>query len=323
MFLTEKHSSPFSLFFSFNPKKAPSGGGGLSKPFEETLIVRLSSLLPIPDSSPSIPLPWLSRAIDLLTQTLADAIAIISDPSLSVTDRAALSSHLDSSVALLDACNAISSAVDHILHGRLLVRLALHLISSSSSLSPDRRHRVRSAIAEWEAADAAPAPPCDSNDLSRLRPKDPNRGRLTAVRRAIYAVEAISDLVARSTLAFLGEKGDFLSGIRVSSDFAWAAAYNEIAAKVSAKLCCGEIAGEVEAAKTSVKKLAVAVDEDDGSGAVTEDVRDAVRGAEEAIEELTEGLDRLANAVNGLFRAALETREAALQCFRVVPGRCN
>lgn len=129
--------------------------------------------------------------------------------------------------------------------------------------------------------------------------------------------------MARSTVAFLGEKGDFLSGIRVYSDFPWAAAYNEVAAKVSAKLCCGEIVSEIEATKTSVRKLAVAVDKDDGGGGVTEELLDAVRGAEEAIEELTEGTDRLANAVNALFRAALETREAALQCFRVGTGRCK
>lgn len=129
--------------------------------------------------------------------------------------------------------------------------------------------------------------------------------------------------MARSTFAFLGKKGSSLLGIRVPSDFTWAAAYNEVAAKVSAKLCCGEIAGEIEAAKTSVRKLAAAVDDNDGSGELTEVLRGAVQGAEDAIEELTEGMDRLANAVNALFRAALESREAALQCFRVVPGRCT
>ncbi|XP_020593679.1 UPF0496 protein 4-like [Phalaenopsis equestris] len=321
MFLTEKNASPFSLFFSSSPKKSPARG--IMKPFEETLITRLSSLLPIPDSSPSVPLSWLSRAVDLLTLTLADVAVVISDPSLSTTDRAALSSHLDSSVALLDACNAISATIDRILHGRLLVRLSLHLISSSPSLSPDRLRRARSAIAEWEAADASPAKPSDSMNLCRLRPKDPNRGRLTTVRRAIYAVEAISDLVARTALAFLGYKGDFLLGIRVSTDFAWAAAYNEVVEKISPKLSRGEIAGEIEKMKRSVRKLAINVDKHDVGEKVTEVLRDAVRGGEEAVEELTEGMDRMANAVNALFRAALETREAALECFRVRSGRCN
>lgn len=97
---------------------------------------------------------------------------------------------------------------------------------------------------------------------------------MTAVRRAIYAVQVISDLVVGLTLAFLVRRGGFLLGVFVSGDFVWGAAYNEVAAKVLG-VCCGEI----EVVEKSVEKLGAAVGEDEGGGGVTERLRDAARGA--------------------------------------------
>ncbi|PKA46634.1 UPF0496 protein 4 [Apostasia shenzhenica] len=314
MTLTEMYGSALPLFFSFSSKKQAPGDS--SKPFEEALIARLRSLTPIPDSSSSIPLSWICRAVDLLSLTLADATALISDPSLcGGSDLAALEFYLDSTVALLDACNAISAAANRLQRGRLVVRLALRLLSFCTS--PNNRSRARSAISEWKAGAATPHRRSASDLLDRLRPKGLPRGRITAVRRVIYAVEAVSDLVTSCVLLVLEEKGDLVGRIRVSSELTWGAAYNEVTSAVSAKLQRAIVAAEVEEAEASLRTLAAVFDEEVGGGEITERLRMAIGTAEKVTEELTERLEDLTNAVNGLFRVALETRDAAMQCFRV------
>lgn len=148
-----------------------------------------------------------------------------------------------------------------------------------------------------------------------LAPGDPPRGKISAVRRAMYAVGAVSRLVVGAVIAVLGggDKG-YLDGISVSGEFPWAEAFNKVAAAVSGALGEG-FAGEVEAAEASVRRLAIVMDGDD-DGEKTEKLRSAVKDAERATDEMTDGLDRLSKDVNGLFRAALCTREAALRRFR-------
>ncbi|XP_020085172.1 uncharacterized protein LOC109708015 [Ananas comosus] len=103
------------------------------KPSDETLIPHLRS--------PPIALARISGAVDLL----------------------ALDSHLDASLALLDACNVASAAID-LLRRRLL---PLRLLAASS----DSSRRARDAIAEWAAAP---------------------RGRISAVRGVIAAGRSLA-----------------------------------------------------------------------------------------------------------------------------------
>ncbi|XP_008803766.1 protein BPS1, chloroplastic-like [Phoenix dactylifera] len=317
MFLTEKAATRLTLLLFPSKNSLPSPFPSL--PFDQALIARLHSLLPIPNFSSSIPLSWLCRAVDFLALTLSDAAALISDPSLSGSDRAALAAHLDSGIALLDACNAVAAHIDRLLRRRLLLRFALHLLSS-----PDSLRRARDVIAEWDRDRRPPRAIHDSAGMlvRSLAPGDPPRGKISAVHRAIYAVEAVSSLVAGAVIAVLGggEKED-LSGISVSGDFPWAEAFNKVAEAVSSELGEG-LPGEVEAAEASVRRLAAVIDGED-TGDKTETLRSAVKDAEKAAEEMKDGLDRLSNAVNGLFCAALRTRDAALQSFRIGLQNCR
>lgn len=275
------------------------------KPFEETLIFRLKSLPPLPQSSsspPSIPLSWLVSAVRLLTSTLSSFASLLSDPSLSGSDPRALSSHLDSSSAsLLDAANALSADIDRLTSLRLHLRLHLRRLSSSGS------------VPVW---DPKPAPSSSAPTTLLSIPPPPPRGKISAVRRAIYAVEAVSALVVGSVLAGLGHDASSLARIRVPAEYPWADAFNSVASAVRGWTGAEEIA----AVGTSAERLKAALVGKDGA-----QVEEAVAATEKRTEEMAEGLEELGRAVDGLFRAGLLARNAAMQSFRagLVPKKCK
>lgn len=305
MSVTQKYTqiSPFP-----NPKllSAP-------KPFDETLIRRLKSLLSsIKQTSPAVPLSVLTAAVDLLADTLTSFLLLLSDRSLSrsETDAAALSSHLDASAALLDAVNSLTAAVDRLSRRRLSLAFGLHLLSHRP-LTPELTRKARNAIAEWHSNVEE-----KSISASGLVRGEAPRGKISAVHRAIYAVESVSALVVGLVSSFLGEKAD-LGKIRVCGEFSWSEAFNGVLTAVNGKIWSP--ASEIVAVDSSVKKLTAVVD----SGEKTEDLRSMTEDAEMRTEELTVGLDRLGSAVNGLFRAGLCARNAALQGFRIGPKNCK
>lgn len=316
--MTEKYNSLFKPHAILRyPFKQPNKTA--SRPFEEILALHLRSLLPNPHPRPSISLPWLSRAVNLLALTAAAAAAeLISDPSLSGADPAALASHLDASVALLDACNASLAEIERLRRGRLLLRFSLHLLTGedhSLPLTPDRIRRARKAIAEWETLPRREVRGLAGDLTRRLAPGEPPRGKMSAVRRALYAVEAVAGLVMATVVAVLsgGEEGA-PAGVKISSDFPWGEALKEVEVAVSGRLRTG-FPGEVEAVEAAVRAVVGVIDgEDDGEKAAR--LGSAVEELEGAMEEVTEGLDPLSDAVNGLFRATMHTRDAALQSLR-------
>nr|XP_010906110.1 UPF0496 protein 4 [Elaeis guineensis] len=306
---------------SKHPNKNPSP----SRPFEEILIIRLRSLLPIPNLPPSISFPWLSRAVDLLAHTFASAIALFSDPALSGADHAALASHLDASVALLDACNAASAEIERHRCGLLRLRFSLHLLAGDGRRlppSPDRVRRARKAIAEWETLPRREIRGHAGDLIRRLEPGEPPRGKISAVRRALYAVEGVAGLVMASVVAVLGggEEGA-LAGVRVSGEFPWGEAFDDVRAAVSGRLGEG-FSSEVEAVEAAVRAVVGVIDGEDNEEKPAR-LASAVVELEKATEELAEGLDRLADAVNGLFRAAMSSRDAALHGMWIGPKKCK
>ncbi|KAJ0963903.1 hypothetical protein J5N97_029025 [Dioscorea zingiberensis] len=283
-----------------------------SNPFDETLIWRLKALLPIPASSPAatIPLSWISLVADLLVLTLAYASAIISDPAISDSD--ALSDYLDASVALLDDCNAISAEIDRVARSRLYLRLALHHLSAS----PPNLPRAKELIAKWERS------PGGGALKASVHLGEAPRGKVSVVRRAIYAVEAVSSLVAGSVAAVLGggETKD-LDRIHVSNDsYPWAPAFNKVLAAVSERAKAGPV-DEVAAVEAAVRRLTAVIDgKEEG---MEERLPGMVEETEKTMEAMLGAMDRLAEAISGVFRAAYKTRKAALQSFRISFHQCN
>ncbi|XP_062185483.1 protein BPS1, chloroplastic-like [Phragmites australis] len=301
MFLTDKYSSLLPLHPKAHrhqqPGKAPAGAGAFAR-FDAALAARLRSLLPLPAS----PLAALARLADLLALTLEEAAPALAGEG----DEAAVAAHLVSGVALLDACNAITARLDRVRRRRLLACFALHLLSSPSSIG-----RARAALADRnDRAAASPPPPLPS------LPFDHPRGRLSAAARVLVAVNAVSSLAAAAAAAVLGGGALVATFPLVSSgDFPWAEAFNAVSSQLSN---LATKSSEVDTIDEAVQKLSSVLE---GEGGIDEAaLRAAAHEVEKRTEELTARLDRLSDAVNGVFRAALCLRNAELGSFMVGPA---
>ncbi|CAO2187754.1 unnamed protein product [Urochloa humidicola] len=132
MFVTDKYSSLLPTHHHHSDATPPKASSrrhqqqtGKAACFDTALAARLRGLLPLSgpacSSSSAFPLVALARVADLLALTLG-----------AEGDAAAVAAHLDGDVALLDACNAITTRLEHLCHRRLLACFTLHLLASSS-----------------------------------------------------------------------------------------------------------------------------------------------------------------------------------------------
>jgi hypothetical protein len=137
----------------------------------------------------------------------------------------------------------------------------------------------------------------------------------------LLAVNAVSSLAASAAAAILcGGGGGKLSSssfpLVVSGDLPWAEAYNAVSSQL-ATLTAAKT-NEVDAVDEAVAKLASVLDS--GTGNEEEAMRSAAQEVEKRTEDLAARLDRLSDAVNGVFRAALRLRNAELGSFAVGPA---
>lgn len=308
MFLTDKYHALLPIHSAKGHRK-PAAAAAPASRFDTALAARLASLLPLPAS----PLAALARLADLLAATLADAVPALSSPSSS-SSAAAVAKHLDAGVALLDACNAIAARVDRLRRRRLLSRLALHLLSSS----PSSAQRARAALADHGGASSPPVP------LPPVPFVNPPRGagrHLTPTARVLLAVNALSSLAAAAAATILGGGSDSsnpnpasLIPLVLYTDLPWAEPFNALSTHLAALAAANT--SEVDAVDEAVRKLTSALDHAADEAAVLA----AAQEVEKRTEELAALLDRLSDAVNGVFRAALRLRAAELGSFAVGPA---
>lgn len=302
----------------------------LFRTFEDSLVGLLRSLL-IPGPSggagtaPALSFSYLSRAAGVLASVHKLVDGLIADPVLSGADEAAVASYVASSIKLLDVCNALSAEVERVNRSRLLLLFAAHLLSSGAPAPPEKVRKAKDAIAEWEASSAGRGVSAATTDLIRdlARREAPPRGRVTALGRAIYAVEAVSALIAGALVSSVGGEVDLGAGPKVPGGYSWGEAFNDLRSKLSREIR-GRCPIEAHSVAASVRSLAeiVAKPADDNENTAAR-LQIAVKELEHAAEGLTEGLDSLGGAVNGLFRALLGARNTALQSFRLPPSKCK
>lgn len=286
--------------------------------FECSLVDRFRSLVPAGcEVCPGISLAYLSRSVGVLSSIHAFAGAFIGDPGVCGFDEAALDAYINGSVKILEVCNAVTAEVERLRRARIHLLLVVRLLSTGTP-TPDKIRKARELIREWdERSPRAHA----AIDLLVREPEDadaPPRGRMTAVKRTICAVEAASTLVAGALVTFVGGKpGGLTDGPKFAGEFHWADAFNEARGSLSAETFCSP-PREVEAATASARGLAEIIDDPPGNdGEKTEERwRTAVKDLDNAAVELTVGLDRLGNAVNELFHVTLNTRNNALRIYR-------
>ncbi|KAJ3692929.1 hypothetical protein LUZ60_012024 [Juncus effusus] len=201
MFLTDKYRSvpvPPSPYQS-----VPANHLYLSQQFNDALSSRLASLV-----SPTVDLSWLSRAVDVLSLTLADATSLL----LLHTSYLPPSPLLDStSLALLDSCNSISNFADWILNRLMFLRFSLRT----------HKHTLTEAL---------PLPEISKiHHLSSSCEKAPH-SEISPVLNTTYAVEAVSALIIRAVSVILSGKGNqYFQGLKVHSEiFLWGKEFNKV-----------------------------------------------------------------------------------------------
>ncbi|KAG6520682.1 UPF0496 protein 4-like [Zingiber officinale] len=313
MLFVHKDASAYRFpFFASSPPKSPPAS--LARSFEDALAARLADL-----HLDTASLSWLTRAVRVLALTLDDAAALLADAPVSSSDRDALAGHLDSGVALLDACNAASAEIDRLLRRRLHLRFALHILASSDGgRDAERLRKARDSLEEWTVGPRRAIKPSAVDLVKSLAPANPPKGKLSVARRAIYAVAAVSSLIVGALVAALGGS-EHLAAVRVPSDLPWAKEYHDLAAAISHKLVGDWFAAELDAAQAAVQKLTDVISTNGED--MTETLRKSIEDTKKATGALTEGLDELSHAVSGLFHSALGLRNAALLGFRV--GSCK
>ncbi|KAK1274157.1 hypothetical protein QJS04_geneDACA019147 [Acorus gramineus] len=301
--------SPF--FPTFPSKKSPPSKNLalLADAFEGSLLRHIETLISTVSAgdSPSLGLSWLSKAVDVLSSVHVDAGTLVSDPSVSGSD-ASLNSYLDESVKLLDFCNLITAEIGSLDRRLLLIRFAVHLLSSGAG--GEKLRRARDSIDEWEKK-SSPIHPSD------LAPRGKAR---KPVHRAIYATGAVSALIASSLSAALGgELSEELRKVAVSGEYPWVDAFRCLESAIGGEK--RRSVGEVVRLDIAVRALADVIDK---VGETETDVlTNAVSDVGRATKEMTDGLERLTNAVNGLFRSVLVSRNLVLQKFRLCPQKCK
>ncbi|KQJ85254.1 uncharacterized protein LOC100835482 [Brachypodium distachyon] len=314
MFLTEKYHAllPFHHHRKAPPSPSPAvvaaSDASSGSRFEAALAARLGTLLPLLASSS--PLALLARVADLLAATLADAAPALLAGAGGDASAAAVAEHLEAGVALLDACNAIAARVDRLRRRRLLARFALHLLSPPQPLSASSTARARAALADRAAVDPN-SPPLPSIPFHPPRRHKP----AAAAARVLLAVNAVSSLAASAAAAILDHSNTKTTTllVPVTSNLPWAEPFNAVSISLSALALSSASTTEADAEEESVGKLASALENEEGSDEAA--VRAAAKEVEARTEELAARLDRLSDAVNGVFRAALRLRDAELGTF--------
>lgn len=300
------------------PLKAKAKADASSRPLEEALGVLLRSLRSTPDDGSPLTLDCLAGVVRLLALTLSRAAALVSQHSLPASDE--LASHLDAFLLILDACNAVSAQVARLQNRLLPLRLALRFLSSedgSRRRPAEMIENARKAIAAWEKSkqDIKIQRHSMGEMLRRMRPADPPRGSASSVLSgASYAVESVSQLVMATAMVALGlgEPELLLGKIRVSDEWPWALSFNEVAAAVSSRVGASLPLGELEEVEAAVSRLKEAIDEEEDS----EKLGTAAEAVDKLTKEMTAGLNGLTESLNGAFRAAMGTRNAALSRLR-------
>ncbi|XP_066346333.1 uncharacterized protein [Miscanthus floridulus] len=306
MFLADKYGSLLPSLHQHHSKPSRRRSQqqqqqkGEADRFGAALAARLRGLLPLPAS----PLAALARVADLLALTLADAGPALAGAG--EADATAVAAHLDAGVALLDACNAIAARLDRLRRRRLLARLALHLLLSSSS-SPSGSGRVRARAVLSDRGDHPAASPSPLAPLPSL-PFEQPRGRLSAAARVLAAVDAVSSLAAAAAAAILVGGPTAFPRVSGGGNLPWAEPFNAVS---------GQLAALEGAVDEAVRRLASALDAGTDDEAA---VRAAAQEVERRTEEIAPRLDRLSDAVGGVFRSALGLRNAELGCFMVGPA---
>lgn len=337
MFLIEKKSTfpSFSPFRTAGKRSPPIDFDLISRSFDESILRRLKPLAIPTSSPPSITLSWLSRAVEFLSSTHGEAQALISKITSGSSNDGSESVYLDYSVKLLDICNAISSDLEKLRNRRMLMSFVIRLLQVSAEseiLAPEKLKKASDSIIEWKinTRDVHKRRGFENRDpevlirdlAAAIAKIAPPRGKVTsvgkAVLRTIYAVGLVTIFVVGVAVSALNGLPEIVSA-RVPAEFLWADSVNVLQSMIfggKRKVVLREL-DDVTTRANVVRDLIVAVDSGENIEAKKLPLSNAVKELETSTRVFSEGVDRLSDGVNYMFRDVMSTRNAVLQNFRV------
>ncbi|KDP28585.1 hypothetical protein JCGZ_14356 [Jatropha curcas] len=266
--------------------------------------------------------------METLCETHADIKTLITNLELPVTDwdEKWIDLYLDISVKLLDICIAFSSELARLNQGHLLLQCVLHNLESDAS---KQFVRARSSLDSWRqhiSSKNTRIQNCRSilDDLVRSLnlPKVKNSAKGKVLMRAMYGVKVQTVFVCSVFAAAFSGSSKNLSDLDVPDTILWAQAYSNLQTNVNMEIreifSSGKftVLKELDAVDLIAKKLYPLIQ--DGVQAVeVEAFKNSVSDLKKGAEKLSQGLDLLANGVDGFFKVVLSGRDALLCSLRI------
>lgn len=313
----QKPSFPFGNPFRMMRPKGSYMSSQLAKllsKFEEALTARLIQLKP-KDKDSICSLSWMLLAIKLLSESHDAIKSLITDLELPVSDwdEKWIDVYLGNSVKLLDVCIAFSSEISRLNQGQLLLQCLLHNLERKTTKDSAK---IQSSVDSWSSHIASRNPRVencctvvDQLVQSLDLPKIKNSAKGKVLMRAMYGVRVLTVFICRVFItAFMGSAGKLLD-LHVDETYSWAEAYIDLQSFVNGNIRTMKsgniLIKELEAVDESSKALAE-------NPVDSEAMKDSISELKMRTENLSEGLDQLASAVDGFFQIVLGGRDALL-----------
>ncbi|KAL6495517.1 hypothetical protein OROGR_030080 [Orobanche gracilis] len=330
---------PHRPFLSFgNPFRMRSPKGlylspklrSLLNTFEETLAGRIKKLKPA-GKEDVLRLSWMSCAIESLCEIHTDVKSLITALELPVCDwdDKWIDVYLDNSVKLLDICIGFTSEISRLKQGHLYLRCVSHNLNDPSS---KQFLRARSSLDGWIKQIESKNPRLDKcfsmmDGLAQKLdlPKIKNSAKGKILMHAMYGVKVVTLLVCSIFVTAFSGSAKKLMDVQIMEAFLWAEAFADLQTFVNTEIRSLYLSGrvtvlkELEAVDTCVRKLYPLVE---GSVESVDDGKllDLTLNLGKSAENLSQGLDSLANEVDRFFQIILTGRDALLSNLRVGGG---
>ncbi|XP_030447454.1 uncharacterized protein LOC115670335 [Syzygium oleosum] len=297
----------------------------ISNSFDESLLSRLRGLSPA-----SVSLPWLSSAVGVLTFAHCSVKSLIHELKVNGGGDSLSSWYLDNSLKVLDVCNCISSEIERLYLRPLNLRIAIELLGLDGNPSEEEIHQARDLLADSEGKGGSGYVKSAGNIEELIRDLAASIGMSTpwwkvspierVVRRAIQAVSFVTAFVAGVISSALRITSGVVVSIRIPKEFPWVDSVRAIESAVIIESSgCGEararktrLLKELEDMEAQARHVLEVMDEVSASGGSEEIVgrlRIKAIELETATKVMSEGLRRLSEEVNELFRTVTRIRK--------------
>ncbi|EOA20902.1 hypothetical protein CARUB_v10001238mg [Capsella rubella] len=319
-----RFKNPFKILFkkSNNARLSPKLFSLLNN-FETNLTVSIRELIP-KDKNDIISVSWMIQAMESLCETHKSIETFMTDLELSLSDlkENLIYIYSDVSLKLLELCNAVTSEIDHLNHGNLLLKIAFSKLETnncreelqlSSHLDSWNQHMVSKnpRIENCGAVLSRLVESMDHHHLSKkAKKKHSVKGKVLL--RALYGVKVKSLYIFSVFAAAFTGSSKNLSYLRVQKEMEelpWAQAFMELQNKVNPEIKNAFLSDQsmgikdLEAVDASVKKLNTAVQE--GSVPIL-----LLEPLKKSVIELSERFDLLYEETGCLLRIMISARNA-------------